>query len=92
MIIDLKDFDSFYRQLNEEEKAKIIYFDDREAIFVKESWGELKINLDRLYNPQASELMNDINNLINTIEYYRKRNLGLWQSDNVISPSEFRKR
>lgn len=84
MIIDLKDFDSFYRQLNEAEKAQIIYFDDREALFVKESWKELKINLDRLYyvsksfqieNPQASELMNDIKNLINAIEYYRKRSL-----------------
>lgn len=45
---------------------------------------ELKINLDSLYyvtkvfqieNPQAAELMNDINNSINTIEYYRKRSL-----------------
>lgn len=84
MIIDLKDFDSFYRQLNEAEKAEIIYFDDREAPFVKESWEGLKINLDRLYyitedfqteNPQASELMSDIDNLINAIEYYRKRSL-----------------
>lgn len=84
MIIDLKDFDSFYKQLKEVEKAEIIYFDDREALFVKESWGELKINLDRLYyvtkvfqieNPQAAELISDIKNLIKTIEYYRKRSL-----------------
>lgn len=84
MIIDLKDFDSFYRQLNEAEKAEIIYFDDREAPFVKESWKELKIHLERLYyvteafqteNTQAAELMSDIKNLIDTIEYYRKRSL-----------------
>lgn len=84
MIIDLKDFDSFYKQLNEVEKAEIIYFDSEDASFVKKSWNELRVNIDRLNyvteafqqeNKQVAELVMYICSLIEDVEYYRKRSL-----------------
>lgn len=94
MIIDLKDFDSFYKQLNEAEKAKIIYFDSEDASFVKKSWNELRVNIDRLNyvteafqqeNKQVAELVMYICSLIEDVEYYRKRSLSWKQKKHKLN-------